>query len=386
MKITITPLDTLFFKDSQAFGENEGHAAESVFPPPPATVFGAFRGLFYQMYGGNNLPGWFGGPDNPGSLRQEGPLFYSNLSGELLFPLPGDCNFYKETHRLEQLIPTEITTTSVSSNGLTHALYLPGMNRAHKPSGGYYLTASVLQRYLNGEDVGLLADNSFVPIEKIWQTEARTYVGIDSDTNAAMDHRLFALKHVRLQAGFDIVCEWHSAENVTQIEREEIDADIHTAVESGFLKLGGETKHARLKEATSITMPSLPDLTADSTGKTIFWVYFATPAYFEAGSLPEADSDGKRLLKTDENDIPVKILAAAIGKPHSLGGYDVQNRKQRAMERFIPAGSVLICETNEETETLKSLHCATIGDSKMRRAQGYGLALLGTNKFKEHLT
>jgi len=51
MFVDITPLDTIFVRDSRRFGTNEGHAVDSIFPPPPSVCFGAWRGAVLMSGG-----------------------------------------------------------------------------------------------------------------------------------------------------------------------------------------------------------------------------------------------------------------------------------------------------------------------------------------------
>ena len=392
MQVTITPLDTVFIRDGRAFGVNDAHAADSLFPPPPRVVFGAWRGAIltqggYQLSDWTGVqpttwPGWFGGSKDAGLLRQKGPVLCLDRQ-KLLFPLPHDVVFMPEMDskkdRLEALNLAPIPQGSCSL-GLSHCLYLdPHKGRQPKLKDQIYITGDKLTAYLawdRTEALPLIKDQDYFLARDLWGREERVNVGILPETHAHRPGALFSLGHVRLSARLSLFCTWDKAEG---------DPDAQTALTlmqdkaNQLINLGGDKRAARVQPMDSdLSWPSAPQLMDQPDQNSWrFSLYLATPASLGGGWLPGSAASGQVSLKSDEVEIEATMVAAAVGKPYQLGGYDIAGNRQRAMRRMVPAGSVYVLETSEPWEKVAQLHATNIGDQEFMRAQGFGLALLG---------
>jgi CRISPR-associated protein Cmr3 len=389
MKVSIKPLDTIFVRDGRAFGVNDAHAADSIFPPPPRVAFGAWRGAIlaagghqFSYWGGSSRgwPGWFGDSNNAGALRQKGPaLSISSEAGErLLFPLPLDAVLNQEQGSLTPLEVVKMGKEQ-SSLPLAYGFQTPADKRLAKPKEALYLTAKKLGEYLTGgkQALPLTKGMDYFAVRDLWLKEDRNNVGIDPDTYAHVQGRLFSLSHTRPIPGLSLFCDWYAEGEDSEAE------EAANMVQSGsirLLNLGGEKKAAEAAPSPpSLDWPPAPTLAVHEQGdKVCFSLYFATPAYFESGSWPAVDESGRAILQADAFSLEVEVLAAAVGKPFHLGGYDIARNRQRAVRRFVPAGSVYILRTMEPTDKVLDLHANNVGDDAFLRAQGFGLAFLGS--------
>jgi CRISPR-associated protein Cmr3 len=112
---------------------------------------------------------------------------------------------------------------------------------------------------------------------------------------------------------------------------------------TGVLRIGGEGRGAwfeQIESAQASAWPALPDPLPDR-----FKVYFGTPTYFKNGWRPD---DWNRFF-----DGPVELVAAAIPRYESLGGYDWAQNAHKPARRYVPAGSVYYFES-EGAKRLKS--------------------------------
>jgi CRISPR-associated protein Cmr3 len=401
MFVDITPLDTIFVRDSRRFGTNEGHAVDSIFPPPPSVCFGAWRGAVLMSGGykvckwgrggdrnkektsnGKKWPAWFGGGDDAGSFRQKGPaIFYNN---DTLFPLPFDA-ILKNSSKIQSF---SVIRVPERENSLPTPYYLrlpQGLGRLPKVKGLHLITGTRLSEYLgmpwgNGEtiDTSEEKNKNIYSASEIWSSERRINVGIDSVTYAGEEGKLFSLGHIRTCPGVSFRCDW----NMKSGNGRDEPIDLVKTGKIKIVNLGGEKRPARLGviSPSSFNWPGGPaksELEACTRhGKTCFRIYFATPAYFEGGWEPVQGD--RHVLKTEGLEVPVKLLAAAVGKPFSLGGYDIEAQGERSIRKFVPAGSVFYFQGEaERLDDIIKLHASTIGDNEFLRNQGFGLAFAG---------
>jgi CRISPR-associated protein Cmr3 len=96
--------------------------------------------------------------------------------------------------------------------------------------------------------------------------------------------------------------------------------------ETGILALGGERRSARFEILPSFVPPPVPDPLPER-----FVLYFLTPAVFEAGWRPA----GWHALFDGE----VELVAAALDRFETIGGFDVARGSERPARRAVPAGS-----------------------------------------------
>lgn len=394
MFVDITPLDTIFVRDSRSFGVNEAHAVDSLFPPPPSAVFGAMRGAMLVNGGyevckwgggltqGKPWPKWFDDSDSEDGdrLRQEGPVV--RIGETPLFPMPLDV---WHSDGMLGLVPIKATPKNMCGISLPFCFHHPKALGSKKEEGSMYISAGLLSEYLDLADPKQTLTNVSKRIfatEDLWAFERRVNVSLDPCARAGKEGALFSLEHARTDAHrhVGLTSRWRGP------------AEFGDAIRNGFssgnamiVNLGGERRLAAVRENTGFSWPVSNFVKKPSnTEKTCFRLYFATPAYFENGWKPAQDNAGRVLIRTDEtgpDGIPATLLAAAVGKYRCIGGYDFKRQKERSMHRFVPEGSVYYLETDaENAEKVTSLNGQTVGDNPYFRARGYGLAFVGVRK------
>lgn len=137
--------------------------------------------------------------------------------------------------------------------------------------------------------------------------------------------------------------------------------------QKGLLRLGAENKLASFKELTRglITRPSIAFGT-----DTDFKIYIATPAIFINGYYPT------EIFKKAK--VEVELLTCAVGKYLNVGGFDMQKREPKPMQKAVPAGSVYYCRMRSGNlhDLLIELQREGISETEQSRKEGFGIAYL----------
>ena len=132
-----------------------------------------------------------------------------------------------------------------------------------------------------------------------------------------------------------------------------------------FLKLGGEGKVAVFNDKVRKVGTEIKKDTIDLKSN-IFKLYLSTPAIFKNGWKPNLDRLG----------IKAELIAAVVGKPLHVGGFDMMLKKAKPMLKAVPAGSVFYFSTEEPTEKLlDKLQGESVSD--FLNEQGFGIAYIG---------
>lgn len=354
MEIQFTALDPLFFRDGKPFSSGEETWADSNFPPNPSVLFGALR------TGLATIPGReiaFSQVDNvlhdrALSVKQ----IYYLLKDSLYLPLPLDYvedkmkapalrDKEKESGQysvhLMQLSPRK-SILSTSKAPYLHYVPQAPFDRAEQPASGL-IAAEALVKYLQDE-------TPLVECRKMtdYVVEEPKVGNALEFTRTVEESRLYRTGMQRLldlQIGMTV-------QNNAAYQSSEL---ANTCV-----RLGGEGKIARIEPRTGIDLNTALSQIALKPG--YFKIYLATPAIFD-GNWPQLG-------------IHAELIAACIGKPLSIGGYDMANKKPKPMYKAIPAGSVFYYKTNESPERVTAmLQGRSVSDHW--KAQGYGIAYVG---------
>ncbi|MEM2001016.1 MAG: type III-B CRISPR module-associated protein Cmr3 [Candidatus Methanomethylicaceae archaeon] len=429
MWLMIEPLDVLLFRDSKPFTAGESFWARSVFPPSPLPFLGAIRsailaeflaheGLTFSQYHeavkareqghavGNeylqDIIERMGDSSSFGRLCFKGPFLCKKQPDKIepYFPMPLDLLVTKRGHSVplyRRGSPWKpIVTIAPNLSPLLSS------EEGEAPKGRVFDSKSLLD-YLRGSTRLL----STAKTSDLWRSELR--VGIELGTQRTAEvGKFYTIEFTRLkdkdkdkaQAGILIGIQGH----------EQLSVQGHEVKfpETGCLSLGGERRAAfyqSLKDAQ--LAQGFRDVIAGTgimetlKGKCEFKLYLLTPAIFSQGWLPDflRESDGEFVGQL--GTLTFKLVAAAVGKAISIGGWDLVHKRPKPMRRAVPAGSVYFFEkkengplTNDDVKVLfqafhfKSLHRSDWSDltsdqfSEDGKA-GFGLALIGVCQKEE---
>lgn len=346
--IELDALDTLFFRDGKPFSMGEDTWAEGLFPPPPSVIYGALRTAYFSE-NINNLAAAKTENDPTKELRIDN--IYLKLGTIPFFPLPLDC--VKETRNNNEdtyhvLTPLKATSLVRSTTEMEYILMPPSemdQERSVENIEHGFLDKSELIDYLSAESICTVMTK-----DDFWVNETKIGIGRNNATGTSSDSgMLYRVNMTRLGTdnSLSIMVEFSGLE-LSNLK---------------LLKLGGEGKAVACRKAEFRGMRVPIPLKKDGT---YFKIYLATPAIFKQARFPIIDG--------------ITILAAAVGKPIPIGGFDVKERFPKPMQYAVPAGSVYYCKGNLQ-HAIETIHGKAI--SEERANEGFGIAYIGTFNMEE---
>lgn len=411
------PADTLFFRDARPLsaGNSYGRGAQW---PLPTVLHGALRAALLGLKGETPTvrhPGHDRVGKPRGSYASEsfnwlnlrGPFPYDHRKGEVYFPIPRD------------LVPADRSESPAAER--LHLIPPGGTGNLPKPLA--LLTASfappgkaALSQWVDG---GFFRDYlaGISPLGhpaklELWDSEHRTGVAINAETQTVADGQIYAAEHLRLRS--DIALRFATSAPQANGHLRDGELEAFDRLSSATLQLGGEGRCGLLESRDAEL--SLPFVTI--SGLRVKWVLL-TPAVFVGGWLPgwvDASTGSVKLRSkpagfprrdmrrkrrtaaglTDEEkfsgrEIDATLVAACTGKPQVVGGWDLTGPQPRRIENdvrlspspkptllAVPSGSVYYFETRTPDDA-QALATALQGRcrSDFYGEKGLGLGVCG---------
>jgi CRISPR-associated protein Cmr3 len=358
--IIIEPIDTLFFRDGKPFSMGDQAAAFGIFPPYPSTVYGAIRtGIISQNQGlstfyAGGMADEIGTIDDSSSalFKLKGVFPYKN-DGVLFFSAPLDLvtEDNKTTKNNKTAKRAEIKQDAPFSTNIKIDQYLFPFEMEKATSvKGYYITHTDFISYLDStrNEFDIYPESTFCMVEY------KTGIKIDAQTKITDEGNLYRVGMRRFEKDFCLACD---LKGVPSLRKE------------GVLKLGGEGKTVRY-HTSEFQLPDARETVVKRIKETgIIKIYFATPAIFETGWVPD-----EKIINGP--DYKLELITASIGSPVSIGGWDMGKGGHKTMMRGVPAGSVYYFKIlNGDVENIyQHLHHRNISE---RANEGFGLIMVG---------
>jgi len=255
------------------------------------------------------------------------------------FPVPADM-----AAQGDKFVPLEMRKPDASellTNVPTEKLLYSRVEPTKK-SPGQWLSEETLREALKGEAVCAIQSG------KLFERESRFGIGREDNTRTTREGALYEAEFIRPCENVGLYVEVRGYDGWAS---------------SGVMRIGGEGRGASYE---IIPAHALPSLKKDLPAK--FKVYFATPTYFKNGWLPESWSnffDGE-----------VQLVAAALNRYESIGGYDWAKNDHKPARRYVPAGSVYYFQVNgNRTAQLKTNAITDLGAEI-----GFGQIFIEENK------
>ncbi len=203
--LSISALDTLFFRESRPFDAVGGSELASVFPPPPRALAGAVKARIAEALGvdwaafhkdpdgyeigGHCLKDLIGDGQDPGVLRLRGP--WPCLAGERLYPAP---LYLLAADQFKRLARLQIGKAAKTHLGTVRLPTLPGGERGLKPLDDHWLTADGLAQVLSG---ACPAPDQIHHSAELFSAEPRLGIGRNNQTRTAQEGLLYQTRHLR---------------------------------------------------------------------------------------------------------------------------------------------------------------------------------------------
>ncbi len=316
MQLFLSPVDVWLFRDGRPFDAQSDHRAASLFPPYPSVMQGVIRShqLVVQgaaLHDSEEIKRYVGTVDAYGSLRLRGP-FLAKWNGACLVryvPVPSDVTAHGDKFESLKLAPPN--TNQIKTSAPTPQL-LWSSSDPQKESPGQWLTEECLFECLAGKSVRA------IPTSKLFDRETRLGIGRDDATRTTKEGALYEAEFIRPCKNIGLYIEVEGYDDWKS---------------PGVLRIGGEGRGARYE---IITAPKLPEPKKEVRGQ--FKIYFATPTYFKNGWVPASWSNFF--------DGDVQLVAAALNRYESIGGFDWAKNDHKPARRYVPAGSVYYFQVN----------------------------------------
>jgi CRISPR-associated protein Cmr3 len=339
--LALDALDTLFFRDGKPFSLGEDTWADGIFPPPLSVLYGALRTAFLSRHI-SELRNANGENDLTSQLKIDFSAYHGG--GIYYYPCPLDIVEKKARkvwdepeYQILELVEKEYGCCS-SLHGLDLPMMLQSKAQVEDASG--LMDELSLNDYLLRNSV----PKSLLPINDYLTEEPKIGIGRNDRTRASDEGMLYRvgmkrMHHLSFAVGY-------SGINIS----------------GKLMRLGGEGKSVSvsvLEQKPCVRKP-------DNLSAKFFKLYLATPAIFREGWCPSPEK------------IPGELIAAVVGRPISIGGFDMKpkNGKRpgpKPMRRAVPAGSVYYYQGS--SEEVGALHGASISD--YGAGQGYGIVYIG---------
>jgi CRISPR-associated protein Cmr3 len=320
----IKPTDTLFFRGGKPFNAGADSWSDSSFLPNPSVVWGAMFSVLFRE-------GKVEAKDKKLlTIKNIYLCFEKNKVLNFLVPTPLDVHKDKFNNKYISTIKKAPLSSSYCSS-LSHISQLDTDNDVESCEGTFIRIDDIFKMYQHHYQPSLLEP------KLLFAQDYKMGIQIDKKTKTAQESKLYRIDLTQFEKETSFVIEY-------ELEDEKI-----TFQPNGILKLGGEGKTATY---TIIEPTRVLNSMSDHRQKTLekiqkegyFKLYFKTPAFLRSDWRP--------------NEINgLKLISATVGKHLSIGGWDMETGKPKAMNRFIPAGSVYVYKIEDvDMEIQKRLH------------------------------
>jgi len=373
MRIFIEPAEPMLFRTGRPFNAGENNFAETIFPPTPETLQGALRAMiavqwskaqtdktrlvneiFHESAVVKLIGRRFNGKNIYGRFRITGLTLgrrnQATQKVERLFPAPTHIiratiaqeGANKAAPKLVRLIPaSEVAQEGMSNHPSGKKMLFPALNgqRTVGKSEAFeeWFTEQALKVALSKEGIPDDKEET-IPTHKVYVRESRLGIGMNNAIKTTEEGYLYQVQMIRMQPDYGFVVdiqlgeEQYGDSDLPQEEQHTVGLGVPTDLnflKEGWLTLGGEQRAARFEVLKPESIAEEQGIRATS-GKML---YFATPAYFKNGWLPE-----------DLAIFPADPITAAINRYQTIGGWYLNPHdaggEGKTTRRCVPAGSV----------------------------------------------
>jgi len=301
--INIKPTDSLFFGGGKPFNAGSDSWTDSSFLPNPSVIWGAMFSVLYREGKVTSQK------EDREKLKIKNIYLYNEEQTTILVPAPLDIFVDSDNNRYI----AEYRDVDFISNYPLSVVSDIDTQKEVKPLENHFIEInSIYEEYCenNADDLILYSFN------EVFVQDYKIGIKIDKKTKTAEDKNLYRIDLTQFKKDWSFLIEY------------ECDVEFK---DSGVLKLGGEGKTAYYKLVDKpIGIVDYEDykynMLDELKDREEFKVFFKTPTYFENGWKPKQKG----------------LLCANVGKPISIGGFDMETNSPKEMKKYIPMGSVYI--------------------------------------------
>lgn len=359
MKLTkVTSLTPLLFRDGRPFSaDSDESRARGPVVPPPSVVAGLIRTAHGDQHGWDwSQPGV---PERARgiSVGFHGLRILHGDTREYLLPAPRDAVVHCDGDSLRTAKLAPCPLDEGEGTDLPTGLAVLADDSRGKPVPGYDMWRwSDVLRWLRGETV----IPSMAPSPPV---DERVQVAIDPKRRAVADGMLFT---VEFRA-------WEDGRSTTDLTQFEL-VVAATEQPTGVARFGGESRPVILGPLDGHLPQPDAELRDALLQATTLRCLLTSPAAFNQGWRPQ-------WLLTDSSLAAAnpRLIAAAVGSPETVSGWDHVTRAPKPARRLAPSGSVYFIQLDRplSPDELSALWLSSISDNEQDRRDGFGVALWG---------
>jgi len=300
----IKPTDSLFFGSGKPFNAGADSWTDSSFLPNPSVIWGA---LFSVLYREGKVK-----TTEKEKLKIKNIYLYNEEQTTILVPAPLDIFVDNEGNRYK----SEYQNVDFISNYPLKVINIVEDKEVKSIENSFIEINSLYQHYVKKSFKSLILYN----FSDVFVADYKIGIKIDKNTKTAKENYLYRVDLTQFKKEWSFLIEYES--------------DIKFNG-NGILKLGGESKTAYYKTIdTPIGLNSVEafkrEILNSLNNKKYFKLFFKTPVYFEDGWKPKHNG----------------LVCANIGKPVSIGGFDMETKSIKEMKKYVPAGTVFVFKKN----------------------------------------
>lgn len=374
------PDDVLFCRDGRPMlGASSGHGDHF---PLPHVVDAALHAALHRLSNPQRFPAHRRrqGKKNrptPASFNSSGEDRFGSLTNAGPFPVAADSFYFPRPRDLGKaetkptLYPANLDTPTSLPKGLAPVVSSTSASKERPPP---WLSLESYQHYLDGNTV----QDGFAQSSEFFESDHTIGIGIEADTYATQQGRIYSSSRLRLRAGITLATI-AGMETTSHANKDPI-AELFPA--NGRIRLGGESRTCSVSTQEFKQLP-LP-IGAEPSGNRVKWVLL-TPAIFPCidlqsqpgGWLPNwvrynkgayevqiLDGPGENKARRHQrrgtkvetgSRIQAKLVAAIIPSPTVVTGWAV-NRWDgypggaKSTLLAVPAGSVYYFEAADKDQ------------------------------------
>ncbi|MFK0571214.1 type III-B CRISPR module-associated Cmr3 family protein [Endozoicomonas sp.] len=395
-RLTLTPVDSWYFRESRPHGAAGADRLESLFPPPVKTLVGAIRTrlgeclnvdwqafrqgtAFFEDISINAL---MGDSDSSGTLRFGPVQIGFGDQGETLFPWPSvlmEKNEGGRLYRYARLQPGSVEHCDLGKVALPEMISNGQDMSGSKVPENQYIGRQWLEQVLRGEtppDTSGKQPPQVVLHKDIFTLEPRLGIAINQTRATVEDGMLYQTSHLRMAENTGISI---TLTGLPELVARRLQSDFQA---SPVIRFGAEGRMAALA-MESIESPELPDCPKPAGNEQGFMVMLLSDGDF--GPVRESPLPGFKPALTDDQQtvwrgqlhgIEAELHCVMAGKPVRRGGWDLKNGRPTAMKSYVPAGSCYFLKPLDGASVFDAmaLHGQAIGN---QTEWGYGRILCG---------
>lgn len=342
MGVVVEPLDPLLFRDGRPFEEGS-HAATGL--PLPQTLAAALRTWLFRKVGFDldaaradgrdrfeQKVGQSGNPEARvvATLGFRGPWFAladaQGTSFQPLVPLPATILQVEDADqfiRLDPMNSAPLPGWSPLEDGML-PLWWHARGPAKRPEGHHYLKPDGLETFLKG---GVPTNEQMLSGQELLVYDRRTGIGMEAETLAAKQGRIYSLTLLQLRCGVRLYAEVTGPADA-------LNRLLPKPTESAVLPLGGEGRRAILR-----TVPAFPWPSAEPSEGQKPLLLLTSPGLFDKNPANQG-TDEERKKAWRPTLLKDNLVSAAVPGYVALSGWDLTRGRPKPTRFAAAAGSV----------------------------------------------